>query len=65
MPDGIAFGKNHLTALLFVYAFLQVGLDMLDVSPGFSAIILGSSLFLVATELEKSPHRSAGRSRWS
>ncbi|MBL8401640.1 MAG: hypothetical protein JNL00_11475, partial [Candidatus Accumulibacter sp.] len=31
---------------------------MLDVSPGFSAIILGSSLFLVATELEKSPHRS-------
>lgn len=31
---------------------------MLDVSPGFSAIILGGSLFLVATELEKSPHRS-------
>lgn len=46
------------TALLFVYAFLQVGLDMLDVPVGFSAIILGGSLFLVATELEKSPHRS-------
>ena len=47
-----------LTALLFVYGFLQVGLDLLDVPPGFSALILGASLFLVATELEKSTHRS-------
>ncbi|MCM8578275.1 hypothetical protein [Accumulibacter sp.] len=63
LHQGVLFCKYArtvlaFTALLFVYAFLQVGLDMLDVSPGFSAIILGSSLFLVATELEKSPHRS-------
>jgi hypothetical protein len=31
---------------------------MLDMPPGFSAIILGASLFLVAAELEKSTHRS-------
>lgn len=46
------------TALFFTYGFLQVGLDLLDVPAGFSAIVLGASLFLVATELEKSPHRS-------
>lgn len=46
------------TALFFVYAFLQVGLDMLDVPFGFAAILLGASLFLVACELEKSPQRA-------
>lgn len=46
------------TALFFVYAFLQVGLDMLDVPFGFAAIILGASLLLVACELEKSPQRA-------
>lgn len=46
------------TALLFTYAFLQVGLDLLDIPLGVGAIILGLSLFLVTTELEKSPHRS-------
>lgn len=63
LHQGALFRKYDLTvlaftALLFVYAFLQVGLDMLNVPAGFSAIILGASLFLVATELEKSPHRS-------
>lgn len=63
LHQGVLFRKYELTvlaftALLFVYAFLQVGLDMLDVPTGFSAIILGASLFLVACELEKSPHRS-------
>lgn len=61
--QGVLFRKYALTvlaftALLFVYAFLQVSLDMLDMPPGFSAIILGASLFLVAAELEKSTHRS-------
>lgn len=63
LHQGVLFRKYELTvlaftALLFVYAFLQVGLDMLDVPTGFSAIILGASLFLVACELEKSRHRS-------
>lgn len=63
LHQGGLFHKYRLTvlaftALLFVYAFLQVGLDMLDVPAGLSAIILGASLFLVACELEKSPHRS-------
>lgn len=63
LHQGVLFRTYALTvlaftALVFVYAFLQVGLDMLDVPAGFSAIILGASLFLVATELEKSPHRS-------
>lgn len=63
LHQGVLFRKFQLTvlaftALLFVYAFLQVGVDLLDVPAGFGAIILGASLFLVATELEKSPHRS-------
>lgn len=60
---GALFGKYASTvlafaALLFVYAFLHVGMDMLEWPLGFSAIILGASLFLVACGLEKSPHRS-------
>ena len=45
------------TALLFTYAFMQVGLDLLDVPFAYIAIVLGASLFLVATALEKTPHR--------
>jgi hypothetical protein len=45
------------TALFFVYGFMQVGLDLLDVPMGFIAIVLGASLFLVATALEKTPQR--------
>ncbi len=46
------------TALVFVYGFLAVGLDLLDVAAGLSACILGASLFLVATRLETSRHAS-------
>lgn len=46
------------TALFFVYGFMQVGLDLLDVPLGFIAIILGASLFLVATALEKTTYRT-------
>ncbi len=63
LHQSVLFRKFDLTVLaftglMFVYAFLQVGLDMLKVPGGFAAITLGASLFLVATELEKSPHRS-------
>ena len=62
LHQGLLFMKYRLTVLaftglFFVYGFLQVGLDLLDIPAGFSAIILGASLFLVATALEKSPHR--------
>ena len=36
---------------------MQVGLDMLNIPFGFIAIILGISLFLVATALEKNAYR--------
>lgn len=42
-----------LTALFFVYGFMQVGLDLLDVPFAWSAIMLGASLFLVGSALEK------------
>ncbi len=45
------------TALFFVYGFMQVGLDLLNVPLGFIAIVLGASLFLVATALEKTAYR--------
>ncbi|MGK2907498.1 MAG: hypothetical protein ACSLFH_14310 [Desulfuromonadales bacterium] len=45
------------TALFFVYGFMQVGLDLLDVPFGFIAIVLGASLLLVATALEKTAYR--------
>ena len=44
-------------ALLFVYGFLWVGLDMLDVPFAWIAIIVGASLFLVATALENTDHK--------
>lgn len=56
------FGKYRLTvlaftALFFVYAFMQVGLDLLGVPTAYIAIVLGASLFLVATALEDTPYR--------
>lgn len=59
---GVLFGKYRLTVLVFtslffVYGFLHVGLDMLGVSTTYIAIVLGVSLFLVGTALEKTPHR--------
>ena len=44
------------TALFFGYGLLQLGLDLLDVPLALSAIILGSSLFMVANGLEKTVH---------
>lgn len=46
------------TALFFVYGFMQLGLDLLDVPIGLAAIVLGASLLLVATAVEKSAYRS-------
>ncbi len=56
------FGKYRITvlaftALLFVYGFMQVGLDLLGVPFAYIAIVLGASLFVVATALEDTPHR--------
>ena len=58
----VLFGKYRLTvlaftSLFFVYGFLHVGLDMLGVSITYIAIVLGASLFLVGTALEKTSHR--------
>ena len=62
LHQGVLFGKYRLTvlaftALFFVYGFMQVGLDLLDVPFAYIAIVLGASLFLVATTLEDTPHR--------
>ncbi len=61
MHQGALLGKYRLTVfafttLFFVYGFMQVGLDMLDVPFAYIAIVLGASLFLVGTALEKMPH---------
>jgi hypothetical protein len=58
--QGALLGKYRLTVLafttlFFVYGFMQVGLDMLGVEFAYIAIVLGASLFLVATALERSP----------
>ena len=62
LQQGMLFGKYRqtvlaFTALFFVYGFMQVGLDLLDVPFAYIAIVLGASLFLVATALEKTPQR--------
>jgi hypothetical protein len=62
LHQGALFGKYRLTvlaftALFFVYGFMQVGLDLLDVPFAYIAIVLGASLFLVATALEDTAHR--------
>lgn len=60
LHQGALLGKFRLTVLalttlFFVYGFMQVGLDMLGVPFAYVAIVLGASLLLVATALEKSP----------
>ena len=62
LHQGGLFGKFRLTvlaftSLFFVYGFMQVGLDLLDIPFAYIAIILGGSLFLVANGLEETPHR--------
>jgi hypothetical protein len=63
VQHGALFGRYRLTVLalttlVFVYSFMQVGLDLLGVPFGYIAIFLGASLFLVATALAKTPHRA-------
>lgn len=62
LHQGALFGKYRLTilaftALFFVYGFMQVGLDLLGAPMAYIAIVLGASLFLVATALEDTTHR--------
>lgn len=62
LQQGALFGKYRLTvlaftALFFVYGFMQVGLDLLDVPTAYIAIVMGASLFLVASALEDTPYR--------
>ena len=45
------------TTLFFVYGFLNVALDLIGVPLAYIAIVLGASLFLVGTALEKTSHR--------
>lgn len=62
LHQGALLGTYRLTvlaftALFFIYGFMQVGLDLLGVPMAYIAIVLGASLFLVATALEKMPRR--------
>jgi hypothetical protein len=62
LHQSVLFSKYRLTvlaftALFFIYGFMQVGLDLLNVPIYLIAIFLGASLFLVATALENTPHR--------
>ncbi len=55
---GVLFARYERTlfavfGLFFVYGFMEVGLDMLGMSYAHIAIVLGASLFLVGTVLEK------------
>jgi len=60
--QGVLFARYRRTvlvfsALFFVYGFLDVGFDLLGVQVGYVAIVLGASLLLVATALEKTSYR--------
>ena len=62
LHQGVLFAKYQrtvmaFTTLIFIYSFMDVAFDMLGVSVGFVAIILGASVFLVGTTLEKTSHR--------
>ena len=61
--QGAVLRKYQLTVLaftviFFIYGFLQVGFDLLGVPIAYIAIILGISLFLVATGLENTSFRA-------
>ena len=62
LHQGVLFSKYRrtvlaFTELFFVYGFIHVGLDMLGVPIAYIAIVLGASVFLVGTALEKTSHR--------
>ena len=46
------------TSLFFIYGFINVGLDMLELPITYIAIVLGASLFIVGSALEKTAHRA-------
>lgn len=62
LHQGVLFGKYRITvlaftSLLFVYGFMQTGLDLLGVPHGYISIVMGASLFLVGSALEDKPYR--------
>lgn len=62
LHQGALFGKYRrtvlaFTALFFAYSFMHVGLDLLGFEIAYIAIVLGASVFLVGTALEKTTHR--------
>lgn len=62
LHQGALFGKYRrtvmaFTSLFFVYGFLDVGLDLLGIPTEYIAIVLGASLFLTGSALEKTDHR--------
>ena len=62
LHQGVLFAKYQrtvfaFTSLFFIYGFLDVGFDILGIPIGYVAIILGASVFLVGTALEKTSHR--------
>jgi len=62
LHQALLFARYHrtvlaFTALFFVYGFMDVGFDLLGFAYGWTAIILGASLFLVGSALEKTAHR--------
>ena len=63
LHQGALFGKYRrttlaFTSLFFVYGFMHVGLDLLELEIAYIAIVLGASVFLVGSALEKTPHRA-------
>ena len=62
LHQGALFAKYRrtvlaFTSLFFVYGFLDVGLDIVGVQTTYIAVVLGASVFLVGTALEKTSHR--------
>jgi hypothetical protein len=62
LHQGALFSKYRrtvlvFTSLFFIYGFMHVGLDILDIPIAYIAIVLGASMFLVGTALEKTSHR--------
>ena len=62
LHQAILFGKYRrtvlaFTSLFFVYGFLDVALDLVGVPTAYIAIVLGASVFLVGTALEKTSQR--------
>jgi hypothetical protein len=62
LHQGALFGKYRrtvlaFTALFFAYSCMHVGLDLLGFEIAYIAIVLGASVFLVGTALEKTTHR--------